>query len=195
MVMKKRLIACIILIISIAFCLTLVVFKFMEYRYQKNYTSSVYDENTNLENSSINEEPEIKYDKIANGTVIYPSNYEELRSYLNRNVISFLVIGSSKCHYCNLFLPILENVRTNYNLEIIYFNIAEVDIEEYKKLKESDIFIPAKCSKTGTDIPLSSGFGTPLSLMIKEGISLDCIKGYVSEDRLLAELITMNYID
>ena len=119
------------------------------------------------------------------GQVLYVTNFEEVKSYLNRNSTSILVLGKTGCRFCEMYIPVLDSVSKKNNVEFIYVNLTNLDDENYNFIMNSDLLIPAKCNNYGENIPLKKGFGTPLSLFIKSGEVYDCIRGYKDEHALI----------
>ena len=62
------------------------------------------------------------------------------------------------------------------------------------KIVKSYKICSAKCHKTGKEVELKEGFGTPLGLFIKNGETYDCVRGYKDRDNLLNIFKGINYI-
>ncbi len=133
----------------------------------------------------------IPEDEIAYKTV---STYKEYMKIVNSKEITMAVFGRNSCAWCNRFKPIYNEVAAENNLNIYYFDSDSFDSNEYGKILNSGLMIPASCNNKGTDIPLSSGFGTPLTLFTKEGKVIDCISGYANKTSLLTKLKSVGLI-
>ena len=127
----------------------------------------------------------IPENEVAYKTV---STYKEYMALVNGKKIVMAVFGRNSCSWCNRFKPIYNEVASEHNLDIYYFDSDSFDTTEYSKILNSDLKIPAKCTDTGEAQKLSDGFGTPLTLITKEGKVINCISGYVNKTRLTSIL-------
>ncbi len=157
-----------------------------------DYTNTgVSEDTTDTNTGEIIEESSVQ----ALDELIYINNYDELQSYLNSDDSIFLVLGKTGCVHCENYKPVLNSISSKYGIKIVYIDLANLSEEEKSRIMNSDIKIPAKCSQTNTETSLSNGFGTPLSLFIKNKESFDCIRGYVDEDSLISTLKNLNLIN
>ncbi len=148
-----------------------------------------------LINEKNNEEGQNEIHNInKNSQVKKLTTYNDFINYANKNTNTFMVFGKSTCHYCNMYEPILNNVSSEYGIEVIYVDLGALTQEDYYRVLNSSLMIPRKCNNSGVDIPLSSGFGTPLSLFVNSGYTYDCIRGYKDHDTLVGILRTIGYI-
>lgn len=156
---------------------------------QKTY--SKYDQ------SSVNDDVEVFLlnninDKNRSYKVF--KNFEEYKKTIKKNEVNMIVFGYDGCGYCNRFQPVYNAVASKYNLDIYYFNSNTYDKDEYKKVINYELTVPAKCSSDGAEFKLSDGFGTPLTIFTKKGKIVDCIGGYVNRAELLAKLESVEMI-
>lgn len=143
-------------------------------------------ENVNLDtqlNKYINNV--IPDDEVAYKTV---STYKEFMNIYKSKKVTMHVFGRNTCYYCNIFKPVYNEVAAEKNLDIYYYDSDSFDSEEYSKILNSGINIPAECTTSKEETPLSSGFGTPLTLYLKNGKVVGCISGYVNKDKLETKL-------
>lgn len=138
-------------------------------------------------NASVDEQPNFSLIKTID-------TFSDFNRYINRDTESFIVFGKENCSFCSQYKPVLEQIAKNYNLEIIYINMTKLSEDDYYNVLNSDLDIPAKCSKDGVDTKLSNGFGTPLNLFVKNGRTYDCIRGYKDYETLEILLRTIGYI-
>jgi thiol-disulfide isomerase/thioredoxin len=122
------------------------------------------------------------------------------RKYLNEFYSAFngsekkiVMIGRDNCGWCQLFKPNLEAMAESYNFAFIYVNTNELTSSVLKRLLK--------------DINVNyDEFGTPLTVVVKEGSVIDSLNGYTDEKELLEFLIkndfapadaklAMNYVD
>ena len=107
---------------------------------------------------------------------------------VNSKKVTMAVFGRNSCGWCNKYKPIYNELAKENNIDIYYFDSDAFDKSEYSKILNSGLTIPAKCSKTKVETPLSSGFGTPLTLFTKNGKTIDCISGYTNKSGLTSAL-------
>ena len=122
------------------------------------------------------------------------STYKEYMALVNSKKITMAVFGRNSCSWCNKYKPVYNEVANKYNLDIYYFDSDSYDKSEYSKILNSGLNIPASCTDTKKEEPLSNGFGTPLTLYTKNGKVIDCISGYVDEDNLVKKLKSVGLI-
>ncbi len=118
---------------------------------------------------------------------------------LNEDKITVVTFGSAGCGYCEAFKPILNDVATKYDVDIYYFDTDYFNNDEFVSILDGGYKIPAKsestekvCSKKGEVSPLT-GFGTPLTLLIKNGKTIDCHAG-LTDEKTLDKIFTYNKI-
>ncbi len=122
------------------------------------------------------------------------------RDYLNDFYSAFngseeklVMIGRDNCSWCQLFKPSLDSMHDKYKLEYLYVNTNELTSSVFKKLLK-DVGVDEK------------EFGTPYTIVVKEGKVVDSLNGYVDEVELLDFLkshkfvssdvkLSLNYID
>lgn len=106
---------------------------------------------------------------------------DEFYSAFNGSENKLVMIGRDNCSWCQLFKPSLDSMKENYNLEYLYVNTNELTSSAFSKLLK-DI---------GVD---KEEFGTPLTLVVKDGEVVDSISGYVDEQELLTFLKKYNFV-
>lgn len=116
------------------------------------------------------------------------SSAKEYIDLVNSNKYTIGVIGYSGCTYCNLYLPVINNIAKEKKIDIYYFDSDNYDETEFQKIINLDFEIPAKCNTKGEVKTMTQGFAKPMTLITKNGKLVDCIKGYVSEDKVLDTL-------
>lgn len=121
-------------------------------------------------------------------------SYSAYKKLVKNDKITMAVFGRDTCSYCNLFKVVYNAVAEKYGIDIYYFNSDNYDKDEYTKIINMDLTVPAKCSSTGKDFKLSDGFGTPLTIFTQDGKIVDCIGGYVNRSKLLEQLISLEMI-
>ena len=108
-------------------------------------------------------------------------DYNKYRSLIKSEDTNIIVIGQSTCGHCIAIKPALNSVAEDYDLTINYLNLTEITEEESNKFYESleDI------EYNDPDFVESGSFGTPLTLIIKDGKVID----YISGSRTISQLV------
>lgn len=125
-------------------------------------------------------ESEIKYQVLSTAS--------EYIKKVNSNKYTVAVFGRNDCTYCDLYLMNINNVAGKYNTSIYYFNRDEYDEDEYDKIMDLDFEIPSKCTGTGYPTSMKKSFPKPMTIITKKGEFVDCIKGYVTEEKIVETL-------
>jgi len=78
------------------------------------------EENNHIDSSS--SDITISEDDNIKGLFRRIRNYDEFSSLISRDTSAFFVFGRKGCHYCELYIPILEDLANNYKVEINYID-------------------------------------------------------------------------
>lgn len=132
-----------------------------------------------LLNSEKSSEPE-PTQVINKKEVKYINNFQEFESVLAEQSTVMLVFGKTGCQYCQKYIPELEKVLDEQDVDIYYINASQLSEEDLDSVMHSGLTVPGKCNSSGVDRPISKGFGTPLSLIVESRSTVDCIRGYKS---------------
>lgn len=127
----------------------------------------------------------IPEEEIAYKTISTFKEFDKL--YKSKNAVMH-VFGRNTCYYCNIFKPVYNDVAAENNLEVYYHDSDVIDSKEYNKILNSGVKIPAECTSTKEEQPLSKGFGTPLTLFTKNGKVIGCLTGYTNKTELISKL-------
>lgn len=112
-----------------------------------------------------------------------------------KKTITMAVFGRDTCSWCNLFKPVYNTVAEEYNLDIYYFDSDSYNKDEYTKILNMGLTLPASCNN-GTEKKIADGFGTPLTIFTKNGKVIDCISsGYMNKSALITKLKTVGLIE
>lgn len=140
-----------------------------------------------------------------------PENAKEFEKLVDRKkTVTMAVFGRDSCFYCNQFKVVYNTVAKEENIDVYYFDSDTYSEDEYKKMMDLKLKIPAECSgakdSDGKNIPadlitldettkkVKLSFGTPLTLFIQDGKVKDCIDGYYNKANLLTKLKTVGMI-
>lgn len=144
--------------------------------YVKEYTSQGVDET-------------VRYYKVAKNA----KEYKELVK--DKKKVTMAVFGRDTCAWCNLYKPVYNTIAEQYNLDIYYFDSDSYNKDEYQKIMDMGLVLPASCNSDGKDKKLSDGFGTPLTVFTKNGKVIDCVSsGYLNKADLVTKLKTVGMI-
>lgn len=150
--------------------------------------------------SSFGDKPQEKEPPVQNpvvkreGSFKVITTYEEFLETLDDREGILLVLGRTGCHYCEMFKPVLESTSMKYGFRVAYLDISLLNGEDYSNFFKTDLTIPGTCTNSGEETLIGDGFGTPLSLFVKEKESYDCMRGYMAEEKLISRLREKNYI-
>lgn len=134
----------------------------------------------------------IPEDEVSYKTV---STYAEYMKVIKSKKVIMTVFGRNSCYWCNKFKPVYNEVAKEQGADIYYIDSDSFDKDEYNKILNSGLNIPAKCTESKEkDLPLSSGFGTPLTIFTKKGKEIDCIGGYINKASLESKLKSVGMI-
>ncbi len=120
------------------------------------------------DNASFVEE-EIAESEQAELTTIAFADYLNLKAGSD---LSIIYLARPTCGYCQQQEPIMKNLVYLYQLPVNYLNTDELSEDEFNGLIESDEYF-------------SSGFGTPLILLVKDNQIVDKAEGYHTKDELI----------
>lgn len=126
-------------------------------------TSSSYANTMGIEEEAIKEEEQ------ADLTMIEIGDYLNLKA---GSELSIIYIARPTCGYCQLEEPIVKNLVYLYGIQVNYLNTDELDQEGFDQL-------------IGSDEYFSSGFGTPLILLVKDNVIVNKASGYHSKAELI----------
>jgi len=122
--------------------------------------------------SSVEEESNsIKDSEKADLTSIGIDQYLEL---LKGSEASVIYIGRPTCSHCVIQKPIMEHLVYKYGVKVNYLNTDDLDDDGISKLQSSNEYF-------------SEGWGTPLTLVVKDGD----IKDKASGETSIADLVSM----
>ena len=128
-----------------------------------------------------------KENKIVPKDAIYSAeknitfiNYDEYKKIIKNDDTNIVVIGQTSCSHCASFKPALNDFSEDFDLTINYLNLTELTSEESTKFRES----LKEIKYDDPDFVSSGSFGTPLTLIIKNGKVTD----YISGERTYSQL-------
>lgn len=122
------------------------------------------------------EKIDIEYPVKLQGDVgMHQIDYKGYRELVDSNEPFIFVIERTNCGYCQMYMPILEEVVNEKKISIYYINTEEVDSGDITKLSNENKYLKKH-----------SDWGTPTTLFMKGEDILDSIGGYVEKDSFLS---------
>jgi len=146
-----------------------------------------------------------KYFSAGSGEIRYKvaGNTDEFIARADKDQVLMLVLGRTSCPYCEKFREVYNSLASQYDVDIYYFDSDYYDKDEYAKLMAKNYIVPAfsssyknpdgefvACTGTKKESTINKGFSTPTTLFIKNGKTVDCLLGVISEENLIK---TFNY--
>lgn len=106
---------------------------------------------------------------------------DEYLSLKQGSEASIIYIARPTCTYCQKQEPIMKNIAFEYGITVNYLNTDELDDEAHTKLLESDEYF-------------AEGYGTPLTLIVKDNQIIDKKEGLSTKEDLVALFKEYNLI-
>lgn len=100
-------------------------------------------------------------------------NYSEYNEKIESEKPFVVIIERATCSYCQLYLPIVEEVASEKGLPIYYIDTDTLSEEEVTKLSTSNDYLKTE------------EWGTPTTLLLKGTEAVANISGYVEKDSLV----------
>ena len=145
-----------------------------------SYSISFYIKNTSTKVSMIkcdNDNPKSNHETTLN--II---NCNEYNNIINSKKNKLVLYARPTCEYCNKFIPIIEEIVNEYNIEVNYLDIDTLSTEESSQFYKS------------SDLLNTNKFGTPMLAIIKNGKIKYYSVGYISKNEVLEWLKVTNII-
>lgn len=154
----------------------------------KKLSMSEFRENYNLYRANGIADNQKKYQTAKNAS-------EYKKSIKEKDAVKMSVFGRDSCYYCNQFKVVYNTIADENDLDdIYYFDSDSYNEDEFEKVLDSGLKIPAACNSKGEDVDLQEGYSTPLTLFTKNGKVIDCISGYVTKETLITKLKTVGML-
>lgn len=104
-------------------------------------------------------------------------DYKEYEALTNSNSPVIITIGQTACSYCISTRPILSDIVHKYDIEINYFDIRKATSAE----QEAFFDLLSKLNYTDPTYVEEGKFGTPLTIVIKDGKIISYVNGLADE--------------
>lgn len=138
--------------------------------YSEPTTEAGSDTNSGYDgNDTASESASIKEEERSELTSISIDEYLDLKK--NKEKYSIIYIGRPTCSHCETQKPIMEHLVYKYGVQINYLNTDSLDEDGFTKLQSSDDLF-------------KEGWGTPLTMIVKDGKIVDYIEGEASIEKM-----------
>lgn len=121
------------------------------------------------------------YNNNMNKSKLVNINLDKVEEKINNKDTFILCVSSSTCINCERYLPKLEEISRDYNLEIFYIEVDKLSSKELTEFKNVISFDDA----------------TPVTLFIKNGVentASNRIFGNVSSDKIIEKFKKNGFI-
>ena len=121
------------------------------------------------------------YNNNMNKSKLVKINLDKVEEKINNKDTFSLCVSSSTCINCEWYLPKLEEISRDYNLEIFYIEVDKLSSKELTEFKNVISFDDA----------------TPVTLFIKDGVentASNRIFGNVSGDKIIEKFKKNGFI-
>lgn len=99
--------------------------------------------------------------------------YAEYEEKIDSEKPFMVVIVNDGCGYCEMYIPVIEEVVSEYKLPIYKLNLANLTNDEYNKLSNSNSYLKRE------------KWGTPTTLLMQGSQVIDSIGGYTEKDSVV----------
>ncbi|MBQ9181303.1 MAG: thioredoxin family protein [Bacilli bacterium] len=111
-------------------------------------------------------------------------DYDTFMSKLESGEKAIYVLGQTTCGYCSMYKPVINEVASEYGVEFNYININTLEEDQYNSLKDAIDYVRD-----------NDDWGTPLTLIVEDGETVDKINGYTEKDEVVSFLKTNGFIE
>jgi len=117
---------------------------------------------------------EVDYPLTLTGeTGLRQITYNEYETLVEDNAAFLVVIERASCGYCQMYMPILEEVANEENIPILYIDTDTLSSEDLNSLSTKNQYLKR------------NNWGTPTTLLMLGNRVLDSIGGYVEKETVL----------
>lgn len=129
-----------------------------------------------------------KYSAEENITFL---DYDQYKNLIKSNKTHIIVVGQSTCSHCIAYKPAINEVAGDYDITINYLNLTEMSQDESTKFFDSLKAI----EYNDPDFVKDGSFGTPLTLIVKNGKVINYLSGQRTISQLVRELKKVGLIE
>lgn len=110
-------------------------------------------------------------------------DFDTLKSSIQSGTKAIYVLGQTTCGYCSAYKPIINEVAQENNVTFNYININTITENQYNELSTLIDYLGN-----------NSDWGTPLTLVVENGKTIDTINGYTEKDEVVSFLKENGFI-
>lgn len=128
--------------------------------------------------------PKIDLPLVLTGeeTELTKIDYSTYKEKIKNGDNFIIVIERTGCSFCEMYMPVLEDVASEYLIPIYYIDTADLTGEEYSDLGESNSYLKR------------NQWGTPTTLLMSGEIVVDSIGQYVEKDSFVEDFLNKNIV-
>lgn len=127
----------------------------------------------------------VSNEKNINKTMkIHDVTYNEYLDKIEEDSYNIFVIGRTDCSHCIDYKPLVNKVANEYDLDIWYINVDNLEFDEYVKLHDNVGVLKDQFDDEG-----NPGIPTPATVIYQNGKEVDSILGDVGEEGFLNLLV------
>ena len=118
---------------------------------------------------------EIEFPLALTGEVgLHEVSYTQYEDMVKNGDAFVVVIERTGCSYCQMYMPIMEEVANEQKIAVTYINTDNLSQDEYNKLSTTNKYLK------------KNQWGTPTTLFMVGDRIVDSIGGYVEKDSIEA---------
>lgn len=102
--------------------------------------------------------------------------YSDYKNLVDNGEAFILIIERAGCGYCQMYMPIIEEIVKEKKISILYIDTDTLTEEEFNELSTKNAYLKR------------NNWGTPTTLLMLGNRVLDSIGGYVEKETVLSFL-------
>ena len=110
---------------------------------------------------------------LAGDVGLHQITYSQYNEFVDNDDAFILIIERAGCGYCQMYMPIIEEVANEKKIPIYYIDTDTLTSEEFNSLNKSNAYLKR------------NNWGTPTTLFMLGDRVLDSIGEYVGKDAFL----------
>lgn len=99
--------------------------------------------------------------------------YAEYEDKIDSEKPFIVMIVNDGCSYCEMFIPVMTEVTSEYNIPVYSLNLALLTGDEYNSLSNSNSYLKR------------NDWGTPTTLLMQGKTVIDSISGYKEKEQVV----------
>ena len=120
---------------------------------------------------------DVEYPLTLSGKVgLNQITYSDYKNLVDNGEAFILIIERTGCGYCQMYMPIIEEIVKEKKISILYIDTDTLTEEEFNELSTKNAYLKR------------NNWGTPTTLLMLGNRVLDSIGGYVEKETVLSFL-------